>query len=424
MAARVAAVAPHAATEHPQLLDHRPHRPRQDDALRPPDGAHRGAHPAGDDRAVPRLDGPRARARHHDQAALGAPRLQGEGRRGLRPQPDRHARPRGLRLRGLALARRLPGGAAGGGREPGGRGADARQRPPRRRRRARDHPGPQQDRPAGRRAGARRRADRAGHRHRRLGRDPRPRPSMGIGIDEILEAIVHRIPPPKGDPDGPLRGARLRLLVRPVPRRRDPGARGGRPARAGHEGAPDGDAAAAHEVEQLGVFTPKPVPVDSLCGGRGGLRDRRHQEGVRRRHRRHPDRRPQARRAEPLPGFKEIKPMVFAGLYPVDADQYAELRDALEKLRLNDSSFFYEPETSTALGFGFRCGFLGPAAHGDRPGAPRARVQPRAARHRALGALPGAEDGRRGGRGGLAGAAARARARSRRSRSRSSPPPS
>ena len=63
--------------------------------------------------------------------------------------------------------------------------------------------------------------------------------------------------------------------------------------------------------------------------------------------------------AEPLPGFKEVKPMVFAGLYPVDADQYAELRDALEKLRLNDSSFFYEPETSTALGFGFRCGFLG-----------------------------------------------------------------
>jgi GTP-binding protein LepA len=113
-----------------------------------------------------------------------------------------------------------------------------------------------------------------------------------------------------------------------------------------------------YEVEQLGVFTPKPVRVESLAAGEVGfvvagiktvsdvaigdtLSDARHP--------------PQ----EPLPGFKEVKPMVFAGLYPVDADQYAELRDALEKLRLNDSSFFYEPETSTALGFGFRCGFLG-----------------------------------------------------------------
>src|SRR5262249_59974026 len=110
--------------------------------------------------------------------------------------------------------------------------------------------------------------------------------------------------------------------------------------------------------ERRGWCPPKPLPVDRLSAGEVGfviagikkvsdvaigdtLTDAK------------------SPAAEPLPGFKEIKPMVFAGLYPVDADQYAELRDALEKLRLNDSSFFYEPETSAALGFGFRCGFLG-----------------------------------------------------------------
>ena len=114
----------------------------------------------------------------------------------------------------------------------------------------------------------------------------------------------------------------------------------------------------AYEVEQVGVFTPKPVPVDSLSAGEVGfvvagikkVSDAKIGDTLT------DDKRPAA---EPLPGFKEVKPMVFAGLYPVDADQYAELRDALEKLRLNDSSFFYEPETSAALGFGFRCGFLG-----------------------------------------------------------------
>jgi GTP-binding protein LepA len=114
----------------------------------------------------------------------------------------------------------------------------------------------------------------------------------------------------------------------------------------------------AYLVEQVGVFTPKPVPVESLSAGEVGfviagikkvadvaigdtLTDERNPAPA------------------PLPGFKEIKPMVFAGLYPVDADQYSELREALDKLRLNDASFFYEPETSAALGFGFRCGFLG-----------------------------------------------------------------
>ena len=81
--------------------------------------------------------------------------------------------------------------------------------------------------------------------------------------------------------------------------------------------------------------------------------------------------------AAPLPGYQEAKSLVFAGLYPLSGPDYPLLRDALEKLHLNDASFTYEPESSVALGFGFRCGFLGPAPHGDRPGAPRARVQPR-----------------------------------------------
>jgi GTP-binding protein LepA len=113
-----------------------------------------------------------------------------------------------------------------------------------------------------------------------------------------------------------------------------------------------------HEVEQLGVFTPKPLPVAALAAGEVGfvIAGIKKVSDVAIGDTLTDERRP-AR--EPLPGFKEIKPMVFAGLYPVDADQYAELRDALEKLRLNDSSFFYEPESSAALGFGFRCGFLG-----------------------------------------------------------------
>ncbi len=179
----------------------------------------------------------------------------------------------------------------------------------------------------------------------------------GIGIDDVLEAIVARVPPPEGDEGAPLRALvfdswfdqyrGVVILVHVADGAIEPRMKVRLMASGG-----------THEVEQLGVFTPKPVPVDRLAAGEVGfvvagikkvsdvaigdtLADERHPP------------------AEPLPGFKEIKPMVFAGLYPVDADQYAELRDALEKLRLNDSSFFYEPETSAALGFGFRCGFLG-----------------------------------------------------------------
>ena len=180
---------------------------------------------------------------------------------------------------------------------------------------------------------------------------------QGLGIDEILEAIVERLPPPGGEPDAPLRAMvfdswfdqyrGVVILVHVVDGRLVPGMKVKLMAGGG-----------AYEVEQLGVFTPKPVPVEALEAGEVGfvvagikkvaevaigdtLADGR------------------AAGLAPLPGFKEVKPMVFAGLYPMDADQYAELREALDKLRLNDSSFFYEPETSAALGFGFRCGFLG-----------------------------------------------------------------
>jgi GTP-binding protein LepA len=180
---------------------------------------------------------------------------------------------------------------------------------------------------------------------------------QGIGIDEILEAIVTRMPPPSGSPDGPLRALvfdswfdqyrGVVVLVHVKDGRLEPRMKVRLMASGG-----------TYEVEQLGVFTPKPVPVASLSAGEVGfvvagikkVSDVAIGDTL-------TDARTPA--PEPLPGFKEIKPMVFAGLYPVDADQYAELREALEKLRLNDSSFFYEPETSSALGFGFRCGFLG-----------------------------------------------------------------
>jgi GTP-binding protein LepA len=113
-----------------------------------------------------------------------------------------------------------------------------------------------------------------------------------------------------------------------------------------------------YEIDQLGVFSPKPEPIDDLGPGEVGfivaniktVSDAKIGDTITETNR---------PAAEAFPGFKELKPMVFAGLYPVESHQYSELREALEKLRLNDASFFFEPETSVALGFGFRCGFLG-----------------------------------------------------------------
>jgi GTP-binding protein LepA len=180
---------------------------------------------------------------------------------------------------------------------------------------------------------------------------------MGTGVGEVLEAIVTRVPPPKGSPAAPLRALifdswydsyrGVVVLARVVDGRLTPGSR----IRLWSNGQ-------TYTVDELGVLTPKPVRVSSLETGEVGfvvanikrVSDTRIGDTIT------DDQRPAS---EPLPGFEEIKPMVFAGLYPVEANAYEVLRDALEKLRLNDSSFFYEPESSVALGFGFRCGFLG-----------------------------------------------------------------
>jgi GTP-binding protein LepA len=179
----------------------------------------------------------------------------------------------------------------------------------------------------------------------------------GRGVKEILEAVVHRLPPPEGDPDAPLKALifdswydsyrGVVIVVRVL------------------EGTVRNamkvtlmNTAQDHEVESLGVFSPKAVPVEQLGPGEVGfiacgikvVADAQIGDTVTETHR---------PTAQPFPGFKELKPMVFAGLYPVESHQYAELRESLEKLRLNDASFFFEPETSVALGFGFRCGFLG-----------------------------------------------------------------
>jgi GTP-binding protein LepA len=179
----------------------------------------------------------------------------------------------------------------------------------------------------------------------------------GEGVPEVLEALVQRVPPPKGSPDSPLQALIFDSWFDPyrgvivLVRVFHGTMRKGQKIRLWTNGR-------VFEVETLGALTPKPVEVEQLEAGEVGflaaniknVADPRIGDTIT------ADDRPAM---EPLPGFEEIKPMVFAGLYTVDAHEHTQLREALEKLRLNDSSFFFEPESSVALGFGFRCGFLG-----------------------------------------------------------------
>ncbi len=179
----------------------------------------------------------------------------------------------------------------------------------------------------------------------------------GVGIDEILEMVVAKVPPPKGDPAAPLQAliidswfdnyvgvVMLVRIVNGVLRPKDK-------IRLMASGA-------THLCEQVGVFTPKSVQRTELSAGEVGfviagiksLEDAKVGDTVTL---------VNQPAAEPLPGFKEVKPQVFAGLYPVESSEYDQLRDSLEKLKLNDSALMFEPEVSQALGFGFRCGFLG-----------------------------------------------------------------
>ena len=179
----------------------------------------------------------------------------------------------------------------------------------------------------------------------------------GTGVREVLEAVVARVPPPRGAPDAPLKALifdswydayrGVVVLIRVV----DGAIRPGMRVRLMAQGQ-------ECEIEQVGVFSPKPVDTNELGVGEVGFVI----AGIKRvQDARIGDTLTDAARptATAFPGFRELKPMVFAGLYPVEGHQYPELRDALDKLRLNDAAFVFEPETSGALGFGFRCGFLG-----------------------------------------------------------------
>jgi len=179
----------------------------------------------------------------------------------------------------------------------------------------------------------------------------------GIGIEDVLEAVVRRIPPPKGSPDEPLRALifdswydsyrGVVMLVRILEGRLQP-----------RQQIQFWSTRKRFEVQEVGHFLPRPSPATELAAGEVGfvvanvkdVHDAKVGDTI-------ID--PANPASEPFPGFKVIKPMVFSGIFPVESSDYEDLRDALEKLRLNDSAFTFEPEVSQALGFGFRCGYLG-----------------------------------------------------------------
>ncbi len=190
----------------------------------------------------------------------------------------------------------------------------------------------------------------------------------GEGVQEVLEELVARVPPPQGDPDGPARALifdsefdQYRGVIAYI-RVVDGVFRKGEPIRAMAAGT-------EADIDDIGFFSPQMMPTDQLAAGEvgyliTGLKDvtllrvgdtltTRAKAGGSAAHG-HP-----GEASEPLPGYREVKPMVFCGLFPIDSDAYPDLRDALEKLVLNDAALSWEPETSDALGFGFRCGFLG-----------------------------------------------------------------
>jgi GTP-binding protein LepA len=180
---------------------------------------------------------------------------------------------------------------------------------------------------------------------------------QGTGIKDVLEAIVHLVPPPQGSQDAPLRALIFDSWFDPyrgviiLTRVMDGRVRRGQKIKLWSNDT-------IHEVEGLGYQSPKPIPCEELAAGEVGflfaniktVSDAKIGDTIM-------DAGNPA--SEPLPGFQEVKAMVFAGLYPVESHEHGRLREALEKLRLNDSAFSFEPENSVALGFGFRCGFLG-----------------------------------------------------------------